>query len=74
MSTEEFPSGAELSAIKRYVGELTFPASREELAEKAGQNGAPQGVIDSLKSANRESFSDLEDVRSVLEGAPEDKP
>ncbi|MDN5697459.1 MAG: DUF2795 domain-containing protein [Rubrobacter sp.] len=52
--------------LKQYVGEVNFPAKKDELAEKAEQNGAPQQVVDQIKGADKDEFSNLDDVQSTL--------
>ncbi len=52
--------------LKQYVGEANFPAKKGELADKAEQNGAPQEVIEQIKGADKQEFSNLDDVQSTL--------
>lgn len=52
--------------LKQYVGDMDFPAKKDQVAEKAEQNGAPQQVVDQIKGADKEEFSNLGDLQSTL--------
>lgn len=52
--------------LKQYVGDADFPAKKDELASKAEQNGAPQQVVDQIKGADKQEFSNVDDLQSTL--------
>lgn len=54
--------------LKQYVGDVDFPAKKDELASKAEQNGAPQEIVDQIKGADKQEFSNLGDLQSTLGG------
>lgn len=52
--------------LQQYVGDMNFPAKKDEVAEKAEQNGAPQQVVDQIKGLDKQEFSNLGDLQSTL--------
>lgn len=51
---------------ERYVEGIEYPAGVEDVASAAQSNGAPQALVDRIRSADRESFSSVEDVLASL--------
>lgn len=54
------------SDTERYVEGVEYPAGVEEVASAAQSNGAPQRLVDRIRSVDRESFSSVEDVLAAL--------
>lgn len=52
--------------LQQYVGNVDYPASKEDLASKAEQNGAPQQVVDQIRNLNTDQVSSLSDLKSSL--------
>jgi len=52
--------------LQQYIGDMNFPAKKDEVAEKAEQNGAPQQVVDQIKGLDKQEFSNLGDLQSTL--------
>lgn len=59
------PAGPE-EDTERYVEGVEYPAGVEDVASAAQRNGAPQALVDRIRSADRESFSSVEEVLAVL--------
>ena len=45
---------------------MNFPAKKDELVDKARQNGAPQEIVDQIKGVDKQEFSNLDDLQSTL--------
>lgn len=52
--------------LQKYVGDMNFPAKKDEVASKAEQNGAPQQMVDQIKGVDKQEFSNLGDLQSTL--------
>jgi len=59
-STEEF---------QRYILDIKFPASKEEVASAAQSKGAPQNIVQKLKNANREQFDNSLQALQAMGGS-----
>lgn len=53
--------------LQQYVGNVDYPASKEDLASKAEQNGAPQQVVDQIKNLDTDQISSFADLKSSLD-------
>lgn len=53
---------------QQYLQGVNWPASKEEVVNKAESNGAPQEMIDQLKNHGSDQFSGPEDVVGKLKG------
>lgn len=51
---------------ERYVEGVEYPAGVEDVASAAQRNGAPQELVERIRSADRERFSSVEDVLAAL--------
>ena len=52
------------------LGELTYPASKQELIAEAEARGGSQHFIDSLQAVGQERFPDHGSVAVALQGGP----
>lgn len=48
--------------IQKFIANVNFPASKQDLLEAAERNEAPQEVIDAISSLNQGNFSSPQDV------------
>ena len=64
-----FPYPTNLGEVRQYVGAISFPASKEEVASEAESNGAPQNFVDQIRNAATEQFSGLRDVLGTVQGS-----
>lgn len=51
---------------EKYVEGLDYPAAPEDVASAAQSNGAPQALVERIRSVDREQFSSVEDVLASL--------
>lgn len=62
---EENPTGPD-EDTEKYVEGIEYPADTEDVASAAQSNGAPQALVDRIRSVDRERFSSVEDVLTSL--------
>lgn len=53
---------------QKYLEGINWPADKQEVVNKAEENGAPQGMMEQLKNLGGGQFSSIEDVTSRLQG------
>ncbi len=58
-----------MTELQQYIGSISFPAGKEEVASEAESNGAPQSVVDRIRNAAMEQFSGPEDVLGAVQGS-----
>ena len=58
-----------MGEVQQYIGGISFPAGKEEVASEAESNGAPQSVVDRIRNAAMEQFSGPEDVMEAVRGS-----
>ena len=56
--------------VTRYLDGVDYPASKEDLTSAAEDNGAPEDLLERLRTLGRTSFSDLDEVVEELESSP----
>ncbi len=54
----------------RYLEGVEYPANKEELASAAEENGAPDELVERIRTLGRPSFSGPEEVVEELEASP----
>ncbi len=52
--------------LEKYLKGVDYPASKDDLLEKARANGAPDHVIDMIDSLSESSFNSPIDVSKAL--------
>jgi hypothetical protein len=58
----------DLGQLQQYLGGVNFPAQKEEVASNAESNGAPQGLVQQIRSSATERFNSPEEVLQVVQG------
>ncbi len=58
-----------MTEIQQYIGSISFPAGKEDVAYEAESNGAPQNVVDRIRSSATEQFFGPEDVLGAVQGS-----
>jgi hypothetical protein len=58
-----------MGEVQQYIGDISFPAGKEEVASEAESNGAPQSVVDRIRNALMEQFSGPEDILRAVQGS-----
>ena len=55
---------------RQYLGDVDYPASKEDLVSAAEDNGAPDELLERLRTLGRPTFSGPEEVVAELESSP----
>lgn len=55
-----------VEATQKYLDGIVWPASKQEVIGATEQNGAPEDIVQALRSADKERFVGPNDVHSVL--------
>jgi hypothetical protein len=58
-----------MGEVQQYIGSVSFPAGKEEVASEAESNGAPQNFVDQIRNAAMEQFSGPEDILQGVQGS-----
>ena len=58
-----------MTEMQQYIGAISFPADKEDVASEAENNGAPQSVVDRVRNAAMEQFSGPQDVLEAVRGS-----
>ncbi len=54
--------------VRRYLEDVEYPASQQELVSTAESNGAPTALIERLRNLQKDSeFSNLDEVAEAVE-------
>jgi hypothetical protein len=61
-------SDLNLSELQQYLGDMNFPADKQEVASSAESNGAPQAVVAQITNAATERFDSPEEVLQAVRG------
>jgi hypothetical protein len=56
--------------VTGYLEGVDYPASKEDLTSAAEGNGAPEELLERLRTLGRPSFSDPDEVVAELESSP----
>jgi hypothetical protein len=54
----------------QYFENVDYPATKEDLASAAENNGAPDALVERLRTLGRSSFSGPDEVVAELEASP----
>ena len=54
----------------QYLDGVDYPANKEDLASVAQDNGAPDELVERLRTLGRPTFSSSDEVVTELESAP----
>ena len=60
----------ELDEATQYLEGVDYPASKEDLASAAESNGAPDELVERIRTLGRPDFSGPEEVVAELEASP----
>jgi len=55
---------------RQYLEGVEYPANKEELASTAEENGAPDEMVERIRTLGRPSFSGPDEVVAELEASP----
>lgn len=54
----------------QYIKDADYPASKEDLVSSAGSNGAPEDLIERLKTLSTPEYSGPDEVMRELRASP----
>ena len=57
--------------IQKHLRGVRFPASKQDLMDKARENGAPDDVVNALQSLSGNQFSNPQEVMRALSNGEE---
>lgn len=60
----------ELDEATQYLEGVEYPASKEDLASAAEDNGAPEELVERIRILGRPDFSGPDEVVAELEASP----
>lgn len=60
----------ELDEATQYLEGVDYPANKEDLATAAENNGAPEELVERIRTLGRPDFSSPEEVVAELEASP----
>jgi hypothetical protein len=60
-----------VSTLQRYLKDIHYPASKEEVASNTQGNGATQDLVDQIRNADIERFDSIEEVAQALSSPPQ---
>jgi len=52
--------------VQKYLQDIEYPASKEDVLSNAQSKGAPQGLIDRINNLGQDSFSEPQEVSNAL--------
>ena len=61
-------SDLNLSELQQYLGDINFPADKQEVASNAESNGASQAMVAQIRNAATERFESPEEVLQAVRG------
>jgi hypothetical protein len=54
--------------LQKYLSGVDYPASKDDLVRTAEEQGAPDDLLEALRSASSDSFDSPTDVSSAVSG------
>ncbi len=55
-----------VEATQKYIDGIVWPASKEEVITAVQQNGAPEDILQALRSVDKERFVSPSEIQNVL--------
>ena len=55
--------------VQKHLSGVSYPASRDDLVAAAESNGAPDEIVQGLRSLDQDEFSGPDDVMAALGGS-----
>ena len=66
--TNKASSMTNMGDLQSLIGDMKFPASKDQIATQLQQKGAPSQVTDKLKNLDVSQFSSADELKSKLGG------
>ncbi|HWC85251.1 MAG TPA: DUF2795 domain-containing protein [Solirubrobacteraceae bacterium] len=57
---------APVEVTQKHIDGIAWPASKEEVLEGLQQNGAPDDVLQAVRSADKDRFAGPNDLHAIL--------
>lgn len=61
--------GFQVTEVQKALKGIDYPASTDDLAQKAEENGASQDLVQELRSLDKDSFDGPNAVMSAMKGS-----
>jgi hypothetical protein len=58
----------DVATLLQYLPGVRFPAEKEQIASTAESNGAPQDLVEKIRSASRQRFNAPDEVLQEVQG------
>jgi hypothetical protein len=58
----------DLGQLQQYLPNVSFPASKEEVASTAQSNDAPQQVVENIRNAGTNTFNSADEALQAAQG------
>ncbi|HEX2109073.1 MAG TPA: DUF2795 domain-containing protein [Rubrobacteraceae bacterium] len=58
----------DLGQLQQYLQGVNFPAQKEEVASNAESNGAPQDLVQQIRSSGQDTFNSADEVLQAVQG------
>ena len=58
----------DLGQLQQHLQGVNFPAQKDEVAQNAESNGAPQNLIDQIRNAGQNQFNSQDEVLQAVKG------
>lgn len=55
-----------IEVVQKYVDGVNWPASKDEVIEAVERNGAPDDVVEAIRSIDKDRLAGPNDVHNVL--------
>jgi hypothetical protein len=66
--TNKASSMANMGNLQSLIGDINFPATKDQIISQLRQKGAPSQVTDKLKNLDVSQFSSADELKSKLGG------
>ena len=58
----------DLGQLQQYLGDVNFPAGKEEVASNAESNKAPQELVQQIRNSGKDTFNSADEVLQTVQG------
>jgi len=65
---KDMASGMNPVDLQKYVQDVKFPASKDDLVSQVQSKGAPSDIVDKIKNSKMTEFKGVQDVMSAVQG------
>jgi Protein of unknown function (DUF2795) len=58
----------DVATLQQHLPDVRFPAEKDQVANTAEQNGAPQELVEKIRNADTQSFNSPDEVLQAVRG------